>query len=345
MTPGLGVNADGMALPAGHWSASIAFRYYNSRQDVLGDEPLDHPIVYANTHVYGFLLSTTYAATDRLNLILDIPFQYGTRESSIEHSGAPHDPKNLHTMKAGGIGDLRLRADCWLFDPKKSPARNISLGLGIEFPTGIDDAEDYSYRPTGKVLRPVPIAIQPSDGGWGIILTGHAFTNLSFPSSPSSSWLKNTFVYADAIYIFSPEELNDVETDFGDIPQATAGGDEGFRFNSIPDQFLARAGISQVVWPSKGLSVSAGLRWEGIPAYDVFGGSNGWRLAPGNSLSFEPGITWSHGNESFSVFVPIAVHRHVSASATFERLNFPSPPSRLGTIADYQIILSYTHTF
>lgn len=345
MTPSLGVNADGMVLPAGQWSASVAFRYYNSRQDVLGDEPLDRPIVYANTHVYGFVVSATYAATDRLNLNLDIPFQYGTRQSSIEHSGAPHDPQNLHTMEAGGIGDLRLRADYWLFDPKKSPTRNISLGLGVDFPTGVDDAEDYSYRLTGKVLRPVPIAIQPSDGGWGIILASRAFTNLYFPSLPSSGWLKNTVAYADAIYIFSPEELNDVETDFGDIPQATAGGDNGLRFNSIPDQFLARAGVSQVVWPSQGLSVSAGLRWEGIPAYDVFGGSNGWRLAPGSSLSFEPGVTWSRGKESFSVFVPIAVHRHVSASAPFERLNVPSPPSRLGTIADYQIILSYTHQF
>src|ERR1700737_1399876 len=70
VTPSLGVDG-GSVLPAGHWSASVAFRYYNSRQDVLGDEPLDHAIVYANTHVYGFDLSAAYAVTDRFDLIFE----------------------------------------------------------------------------------------------------------------------------------------------------------------------------------------------------------------------------------------------------------------------------------
>ena len=341
MTPSLGVDGSSV-LPAGHWSASVAFRYYNSRQDVLGDVPQAHPIVYANTHVYGFDLSVTYAATDRFDLTLEVPFQYGARQTSIEHGGAPHDPTNLHTMRAGGMGDPRLRADYWLLDPKKSPNRNISVGLGIKIPIGVDDATDYSYRSTGKILRPVDPAIQPADGGWGIILASHAFTSLYFPDLPSSNWFKNTFAYADAIYIFSPEEMNDTETPFADEPAMTAGGDRGLRFDSIPDQFLFRMGVSQAIWPSKGLFFSAGVRWEGVPAYDVIGGSNGWRL-PGYGVSFEPAITWSHGKEYFSVSVPVAFYRHALESAPFERLHVPGPG--LATIADWQLILSYTHQF
>ena len=341
MTPSLGVEGTSI-LPAGHWSASVAFRYYNSRQDVLGGEPQAHPIVYANTHVYGFDLSTTYAVTDRFDLTLEIPFQYGTRQTSVEHGGAPHDPTNLHTMRAGGVGDPRLRADYWLLDPKKSPDRNISLGLGIEIPIGVDDATDYSYRATGKVIRPVDPAIQPAAGGWGVILAGHAFTSLYFPSLSWSNWFKNTFAYADAIYVFTPEEMNDTQTVFADVPQLTAGGDKGLRFDSIPDQWLARMGISQTIWPSQGVSVSAGVRWEGVPAFDVIGGSNGWRL-PGNSVSFEPGVTWSNAKDSFSVFVPIAVHRHATESAPFQRLHVPGPG--LATIADWELIISYTHNF
>ena len=51
VAPGLGV--EGTYLPADHWAFSTTFRYYNSRQDVQGDEPLDHPLVDANTHVYA----------------------------------------------------------------------------------------------------------------------------------------------------------------------------------------------------------------------------------------------------------------------------------------------------
>ena len=345
MTPSLGVDG-GSVLPAGHWSASVAFRYYNSRQDVLGDEPLDHAIVYANTHVYGFDLSAAYAVTDRFDLIFEVPFQYGTRQTWIEHDILSRD---LHTMRAGGIGDPRVRADFWLLDPKKFPTGNISLGLGIKIPLGVDDASDIAYRGpgyrnTGKVLRPVDPAIQPADGGWGIILASHAFTSLYFPALPSSNWLKNTYAYADAIYLFNPQEMNHTQTPFADDPRQTAGGDKGLRFDSIPDQWLARMGVSQTVWPSKGLAVSAGIRWEGVPAYDVIGGSNGWRL-PGNSLSFEPGVTWSpRAQDSFSVFVPIAVHRHADRSAPFERLGIAPGPG-LATIADWELIISYTHQF
>lgn len=345
MTPSLGVNADGTTLPtAGDWSASVAFRYYNSRQDVLGDEPQDIPIVYANTHVYGFDLNVTYAVTDRLNLSLDIPFQYGTRSTSVEHGRGPHDPANLHTMTAGGMGDPRLGVNYWLFDPKTYPNRNISIGLGIKIPIGVDDATDYSYRPTGTVLRPVDPAIQPGDGGWGVLFSARAFSSLFFETIPFTSVLKNTTAYFDGTYLANPRETNDTQSVDGDIFLQI--GLPRIAYDSVPDQFLLRAGVSQVVWPSKGLSASLGLRWEGTPASDLFGGNDGWRL-PGNGLSIDPSISVSYGRNYFSVAVPFTVHRHASRAEPFAAYNFPPGGSAKGlaTIADYQIILSYTYQF
>ncbi len=339
ITPGLGVEGTS-TLPQGHWWTSVTFRYYNARQDVLGDEPLAHALIYANTHIYGFNLSATYAVTDRFDLTLDIPFQYGTRTTWIEHNFMSNA---LHTMRAGGIGDPRLRADLWLLEPRKSPERNISFALGVKIPVGEDDASDYAYRATGKVLRPVDPAIQPASGGWGIILGAHAFSSLFFQSLPSTSWLRYTYAYGDAIYIFTPEEMSDVENTNGDQPALTAGGQKALRFNSIPDQYLYRAGLSQLVWPSQGVSVSAGVRWEGIPAYDAIGGSNGFRL-PGNAVSFEPGISIAHGHDYFSVSVPVAVHRHADRSEAFSHFNI-GPPQGLATIADWQLIVSYAHQF
>jgi hypothetical protein len=339
VTPSLGVEG-GSILQPGHWAISLAFRYYNSREDVLGSEPQgDEPIVYASTHVYARDLDVVYAATKRLSLVLDIPFQYGTRATSIEHDFAIPNPPPLHTMHAGGLGDIRLRADFWLLDPDTHPHQNIALGLGVKFPTGDDGATDTAFRPTGPVERPVDPAIQPGDGGWGIVLHGHGFASLC-----SKGWLKNTFAYVDGTYLSNPREMNGTEQVLGDIPAATAGGDPGLLFDSVPDQFLARIGLTQVGFPIKELSFSFGGRLEGTPSHDLIGGSEGWRL-PGYAVSVEPGISYSHGHDYIALTVPIAVFRHASKTAPWERLGVPSPPNGLATIADYQITLTYTHTF
>ena len=335
MTPSLGVEG-GSILQPGHWALSLAFRFYNARQDVVGDEPQDEdkPIVYANTHVYGWDLNAAYAVTKRLTLVLDVPFQYGTRGTFIDH-----DNIHLHTMKAGGLGDIRLRAEVWLLNPDKHPNQNIALGLGIKFPTGVYDASDTVFRTTGQVERPVDPAIQPGDGGWGIVFHSHAFTRLS-----SKGLLKNTFAYFDGTYLANPREMNGVQQPLGDLPAFTAGGDPGLVFDSVPDQFLARIGFTQVGFPIKELSFSFGGRLEGDPSHDLIGGSEGWRL-PGYSVSVEPGVSYSRGNDYIALTVPIAVFRHGSRSAPFERLGVPKPPSGTATIADYAITLTYTHTF
>jgi hypothetical protein len=65
---------------------------------------------------------------------------------------------------------------------------------------------------------------------------------------------------------------------------------------------------------------------------------------PGNSLSFEPGVTWSpRRQDSFSVYVPIAVHRHAGLDANSQSMHMTGPG--LATIADWQLIVSYTHEF
>jgi hypothetical protein len=337
VTPGLGVEGTS-SLPAGHWLTSVAFRFYHSYQDVSGSQVLSEPLVYANTHVYALDFAATYAVTDRFDLSLDLPFQYGTRKTWVEHD---YMSLTLHTMQAAGFGNLRLTADYWLFDPATHPARNISLALGVEIPSGKDDATDYSYRATGKVLRPVDPAIQPANGGWGIILSAHAFSSLYFPRWTFTDLFKNTFAYADAIYVFTPQEMSDTQSVFGDQPALT-GGDKGLMFDSIPDQFLARAGLSQVIWPKQGVSVSAGVRWEGVPAFDVIGGSNGWRI-PGSAVSFEPTISLTRGKEYFSVSVPFALYRVAYKNEPATRLHDPSPG--LATIAGWQLVVSYTHQF
>ena len=323
-------------LKPGQWSASVAFRYYHSYHDVLGDQVQDKPIIFASTHVFGIDFNTTYAVTRWFYLSLDLPFQYGTRLTKVLH-----DNVNYHRMYAVGIGDLRVTVNTWLLDPEKFTDRNLSLGIGFKAPTGVSDAEDYSYRPTGRILRPVDPAIQPGDGSWGIVFAAHAFTSLSFATMPFTSPLKNTTAYFDGTYIANPRNTNDTEMTDGDLARKV--GLTALVYDSVPDQFLLRAGIAQLVWPSKGVSVNLGVRWEGTPAIDVMGDNDGFRL-PGYGLSIDPGITVSHGKNSFSVSVPVAVYRRAIISQPFAHYNIP-PSQGLATIADWQLVISYTRTF
>jgi hypothetical protein len=57
------------------------------------------------------------------------------------------------------------------------------------------------------------------------------------------------------------------------------------------------------VLPSKNLSLSLAGRFEGIPAYDVFGGQVAYRR-PGYVVAVESGVSYRKGKHTFSLFVP-----------------------------------------
>jgi hypothetical protein len=309
------------------WVATVAYRYFHSFRDfnANGDE-VNIPFIKNDTYVDLWDLSATYAVTKRISLTLELPIQYGSRTNSVEHDGV-----HVHTMRAAGIGDMRLSANFWLLNTDKHPDQNISLGLGVKAPTGDDAVTDYSFRPTGPELRPVDPAIQPGDGGWGIILSGNAFAKV----------FKNTFAYLNGFYLINPRETNGVRTVNFDVPPFTSG-DKGLMVNSVPDQSMVRGGLAGAIWPAIGLSASFGARWEGIPSHDLIGGSDGWRL-PGYSVSIEPGVSISRGKEYLSVTAPVAVYRYGIVSVPFARTH--NPVGGVASFADFQINVTYSHEF
>ncbi len=230
--------------------ATVAYRYFHSFRDfnANGDE-VNIPFIKNDTYVDLWDVSATYAVTKRISLTLELPIQYGSRTNSAEHDGV-----HVHTMRAAGIGDMRLSANFWLLNTDKHPDQNISLGLGVKAPTGDDAASDYSFRPTGPELRPVDPAIQPGDGGWGIILSGNAFAKL----------YKNTFAYLNGFYLINPRETNGVHTVNFDVPPFTHG-DKGLMFDSVPDQSMVRGGLAAAIWPKSavgGHPVPRFDRWQ-----------------------------------------------------------------------------------
>jgi hypothetical protein len=91
-----------------------------------------------------------------------------------------------------------------------------------------------------------------------------------------------------------------------------------------------------------GLSVMLGARAEGVPAHDLIGGSEGFRI-PGHAVSVEPGLSIALGKNYFELTVPAAVYRHASKSVADKRTK--SPIGGIATFADFQVIVSYTRRF
>lgn len=285
-------------LAPDEWMATVAYRYFHSFRDFRGSKAIPFPSpkeIYADNHVHTFDVSVMYAVTKRLSLTLGVPIPWGSRTSYYEHDGV-----SRHTMRTGGVGDLRLMGSFWLLDPDTHPDQNISVGLGVKAPTGEHRAKDYSYRANGRVLRPVDPAIQRGDGGWGTLLAVQAFQKV----------FTDTSIYLQGTYLINPREMNGTQTPFGDIPALT-GGDIGYTINSVPDQFVARLGLTHTIWPEQGLSATLGTRVEGVPVRDLLGGSQGYRI-PGFAVSVEPGLAIALGKNFFELNVPVAVYRHAS---------------------------------
>ncbi len=255
-----------------------------------------------------------------------MPILFASRETYYEHDGV-----SLHTMHASGVGDLRVVGNTWLLDPETHRDGNVSFGIGVNAPIGRKNAQDLSFRPAGAVKRPVDPAIQPADGGWGIMLAGQAFGTIAH----------NTSFYAQAVYLLNPREMNGVQSPFGDDPALT-GGDIGYTIDSVPDQYVARGGITQAIGSGTGVAVTFGARIDGVPAHDLIGGSDGYRL-PGYAISIEPGFSVTKGKNSFTFTVPVAVKRHASKSVADLRTG--NPIGGIATLADYVITVSYSRRF
>jgi hypothetical protein len=208
---------------------------------------------------------------------------------------------------------------------------NIALGVGFAAPTGDDDATDTAYRATGPVTRPVDTSIQPGTGGWGIILQMQAYQKIH----------GNLFAYLNGSYTMTPEEQNDTEHPLADRPLNAAFLTPLQTHNSIADQYLGRGGLSYVLCPEQGLTLSFGARMEGITANDVIGDSMGFRR-PGYTVSVEPSIAWAYKKSSLTISAPVAVYRNRLQSAPEEELNRQPGDA---AFADYSILATFTHRF
>ena len=105
--------------------------------------------------------------------------------------------------------------------------------------------------------------------------------------------------------------------------------------NSVPDQFVIRAGAGVPIY--KGLGASLAVRVEGVPRYDLIGRSDGFRR-PGREVFLEPGVTYNYGRSTLQFNMPHGVYR----------LRAPDPYTGAAgdaTFPDWVMLGTYSYRF
>ena len=280
------------------WQLNTSYRYFRSFRHFVGSEEqkerLENKTEVINwQHTMNFNLVRNI--NQRWSFAIDVPIISNRRSSLYEHGGNSGGENARHETKSFGIGDVRLVAYRWLFDPMKSMKGNVQLGLGLKLPTGDYKYQDFFVKnDSTKILGPVDQSIQLGDGGTGISFELNGITQLS----------RNFSAYFNLYYLMNPREQNGVSTARGGTPSQTAIL-YGSSTMSVPDQYMIRAGVNYGV---KNFTASLGLREECIPSRDLVGGNGGFRR-PGYVKSIEPGIHYSFKKLSTFLTVPVAFKR------------------------------------
>ena len=316
------------------WVLATNFRYFKSFRHFSGTEEnkarIDQHTNVIN-HTGSMDINLTRILNDRWSLMVDLPVISNSRSSLYEHGliNGTNTFNQRHTMHSFGIGDVRLAAYYWLLDPIRHRKANIQVGLGIKLPTGDYNYEDYWYNVGyngSKELRPVDQSIQLGDGG-----TGFTFeTNLYY------NFMRNVAVYGNFYYLSNPREQNGTRT-YRETLRADLANEN---IMSVPDQYMLRGGVSYAFAGTalRGLSVSGGVRLEGVPVYDLIGGSGDFRR-PGYVWSVEPSIVYSAKKFSAFASVPVAFVRNRTQSVTDKEYTKSTGTFKQGdaAFADYAI--------
>lgn len=308
-------------LKKGDWQFFTGFRYQRSDRHFVGKEEqgqrlTEHSEVINTINLLD--IAGTYALTDRINVTLSVPLFFANRSTPIREAGVVVARSET---QARAVGDMSFMTRTWLLSPEVHREENISIGIGVKFPTGDPNVQDvHRTSRTTSVVRSLDQSIQPGDGGFGIVIDAQAFRRI---------W-KTTFSAA-ATYLINPRNMNDTLTGRSRPSEAVM---------SVPDQYLVRAGLAYPVLPKQGLALSLSGRWEGVPVTDWFGKSDGFRR-PGYAVSLEPGLLFARGNNTFLLSAPVALSRNRQRSVP----DFRDGRHGDAAFADHFLLLGFIRRF
>lgn len=356
-------SANSYNLQEGEFQVGTNYRYFHSWRHFVGkEEQLQRQITggghdengkelgnAVNIYSHAVDFNISYGLTSRLQLNATLPYVNNERSQVIKRSipqpiQTPPLPNIKDTLRysvyAKGIADVRLSVNYWLFDPKKMTKGNAMIGLGVKLNTGSHDKRDNALQTDGTTKSVVmDQAIQPGDGGVGFSVEVQAFRQLT----------GRLYGFANGYYLFNPQESN------GTFKSDPKPGLAGYEIYASPDQYFGRVGLMAGVDKKEKLTVSLAGRFEGIPAYDAFGGQVAYRR-PGYVIAVEYGLSYRIGKHGFSLFIPYnIVKNRIQSAADIADQNLQNSvitdPSKYvhvqgdAAFADYSINVGYSYRF
>lgn len=311
------------------WRVSLSWRYQRSDRHFRGTHE-ERNRQFEDSEVINTLslaeIGVRYDFSLQNSLTVTLPYLMATRSHPIRD--ANRDVVGRSLLNSRGLSDMTVVGRRLLWDPAKQPKGNLSLGLGVKLPTGADNVLDTRERlgDDGEPVLSVETvdqSVQPGDGGFGFIVDMSAFRQLGSRGELA--------LYASGAYLINPEGTNGVHT-FRRRP--------GEQIMSIADQYVFRTGLLASPKSWKGFAVGLGGRIEGVPVHDLIGSSQGFRR-PGYAISAEPSLTWTRGDHSVSLAVPIALQRNRQRSVPDLANNHHGDAA----FADYLILAGYWRRF
>ena len=309
------------------WQLNINNRYFKSFRDFKGK--VDMKTAKQNEAVvksFTTEISMARFLRNGWSLNVSIPIAVNSRTASLEHGG-PNTAR--HTTNSFGIGDIRFTAYKWVLKPTVKQKGNIQVGLGIKFPTGAYNYQDYFYRnDSTKILAAVNPSIQLGDGGTGIITELNTFYILNATRTIS--------LYGNFYYMANPREQNGTAITNGRVPPRIDSLANNIVL-SVADQYSMRGGVD---YSLKKWVFSMGVRYEGTPVNDLLGGSEGVRRA-GYNFSVEPGLVYKMKKASLYAYVPVIVSRETrqTLSDQFKTKYTGTHTLTQGGFADYLVFV------
>lgn len=311
-------------LRPGEWELDVSLRGSTADRHYSGDV-FQSQRTTLGTNVINrqrlLLLTLNHAFTTRVSGAVNVPIVAASW--SIPSPISP--PGTRATQHGRGLGDISAIGRVWLFDPIAHSRFNVAVGGGIKLPTGGARVTDVFPDITGvsPSEKAVDQSVQPGDGGWGTQMEVQGFSRIG-----------RVFAFGSANYLVNPRNVNRTPSILVGIgrPSATT---PMRNVNSVPDQYIVRAGVGVPVWRRFGASMA--VRVEGVPRYDLLGRSEGFRR-PGREVFLEPGLSYSQGRSTLQFNLPRGVFRYRA----------PDPytgASGDATFPDWVMIGTYSYRF
>jgi hypothetical protein len=266
--PVLGASSNLYQQP-GEWQISIAGRALESDTHYRLDDR-QHEREELGTYVvnrqYATDVTATYAFTRQISMSVGVPFTAASW--SIPSPTAPTLGPRAQ-QDARGLGDISVAGRYWIGNAERCVNGNVSVGVGVKMPTGDYQAQDLFPDRNGQnnQLRFVDQSVQPGDGGWGLMADIQGFRRVGLRGQ----------IFASASYLANPRDTNDTPSlTVSRLPPGVPPPANSDRLvNSVPDQYLVRAGAAYAL--TKRIGVMGAYRLEGQRRYDLIGRSHGCR--------------------------------------------------------------------